>query len=447
MIKEGPDMQQGRFTYEEACSYIDEIPKFMKKNSLDHTRECLRLLGNPQDRFGILHVAGTNGKGSTCAFLASILKNAGYRCGLFTSPHLVSVRERFLINGDQISEEDFLAVFHKVKDLCVRLAEEGKQHPTYFEMLFLMGMVYFAEKKTELVVLETGLGGRLDATTAAGKPLACVITSISPDHTEYLGNTVEEIAGEKAGILVPGVPVIYDADHPAAAEVIAAAARDLSCPAYAVRRNQAELISLSARGIDFRLKADGEKGCVFHLPFLAEYQVANASLAIMTIRVLTDILHVSEQEICTGLDRTRWPGRMEMMGPGVIADGAHNEDGIRCFIETAKRFAKDTCVDLLFSAVNDKNFSGMIREICEGIPLRNVTVTEVGGYRRVSCESLAEIFLQNGCERAEAIADPQEALRHAMKIRGEGLLFCVGSLYLIGQVRQAFFESGRKKES
>ena len=242
--------------YEEAVAYIEETPKFTKKNSLEHTKECLRRLGNPQEKFKVIHVAGTNGKGSTCAFLTSILREAGYSCGLFTSPHLVKINERFQINEVNIDDDTFLKAFERVKVLADELVAEGSYHPTYFEMLFLMGMVIFAEAGVDYVTLETGLGGRLDATTAVENPVACVITSISLDHMQFLGNTVREIAGEKAGIIVPGVPVIYDGNDKDAAEVIAAKAKELGSPAYKVIQAGAKVLGNNKDGIDFSLEDD-----------------------------------------------------------------------------------------------------------------------------------------------------------------------------------------------
>ena len=204
--------------YEEAVAYIEETPKFTTKNKLSHTKECLRRLGNPEKKFRVIHVAGTNGKGSTCAFLTSIFREAGYSCGLFTSPHLVTINERFQINEQNIDDDTFLAAFLKVRALADELVAECSYHPTYFEMLFLMGMVIFADAGVDYVMLETGLCGRLDATTAVEEPAACVITSISFDHMQYLGNTIREIAGEKAGIIVPGVPVIFDGNDKEAAK-------------------------------------------------------------------------------------------------------------------------------------------------------------------------------------------------------------------------------------
>ena len=172
-----------------------------RKNKLEHTRKCLDLLGSPDKDRKIIHVAGTNGKGSVCAFLSSMLEQGGFRCGLFTSPHLVKINERFQINEVMISDQRFTEAFTEVKNLADRLVEEGDYHPTYFEFLFLMGMIVFKQEDVDYIVLETGLGGRLDATNSVLSPMACVITSISLDHVEYLGDTIEKIAGEKAGIM------------------------------------------------------------------------------------------------------------------------------------------------------------------------------------------------------------------------------------------------------
>ena len=237
--------------YEEAVAYIEETPKFTTKNKLSHTKECLERLGNPEKKFKVIHVAGTNGKGSTCAFLTSIFREAGYSCGLFTSPHLVVINERFQINEKNIDNQAFMSAFEKVKALADELVAEGSYHPTYFEMLFLMGMVIFAEAGVDYVMLETGLGGRLDATTAVEDPVACVITSISFDHMQYLGNTIAEIAGEKAGIIVPGVPVIYDGNNPEAAKVIRKQAEALGSPYYEVKKENTEILRNTSAGIDF----------------------------------------------------------------------------------------------------------------------------------------------------------------------------------------------------
>ena len=378
--------------YEEAVAYIEETPKFTTKNKLSHTKECLGRLGNPEKKFKVIHVAGTNGKGSTCAFLTSIFREAGYSCGLFTSPHLVVINERFQINEKNIDNQAFMSAFEKVKALADELVAEGSYHPTYFEMLFLMGMVIFAEAGVDYVMLETGLGGRLDATTAVEEPAACVITSISFDHMQYLGNTIAEIAGEKAGIIVPGVPVIYDGNNPEAAKVIRKQAEALGSPYYEVKKENTEILRNTSAGIDFCMENEYYGNTAFSIPFIAGYQVMNAALALKTAEVLKDMVNLPKDSVLRGLRETRWQGRMETVLPGVIVDGAHNEDGVEKFVETAEHFQKDYPLTLLFSAVDDKDYTDMIRTVAGRIRFQHVIVTQVGGYRKVPAEQLADIF-------------------------------------------------------
>lgn len=423
--------------YEEAVAYIEETPKFTTKNKLSHTKECLRRLGNPEKKFRVIHVAGTNGKGSTCAFLTSIFREAGYSCGLFTSPHLVTINERFQINEQNIDDDTFLSAFLKVRALADELVAEGSYHPTYFEMLFLMGMVIFADAGVDYVMLETGLGGRLDATTAVEEPAACVITSISFDHMQYLGNTIREIAGEKAGIIVPGVPVIFDGNDPEAAKVIRDQAEKLGSPWFEVKREDAEIKGITSGGIDFSVKNGYYGNTVFSIPFIARYQVMNASLVLKTVEVLKQQISIPEDAVKKGLLETRWQGRMETVLPGVIVDGAHNEDGVEKFVETAEHFQKEYPLTLLFSAVDDKDYTDMIRTILGRIRFRHVVVTQVGGYRKVPAEELAEIFRREGCPSAQAFEDTEAAFRAALSLKGEdGMLFCVGSLYLVGEIKE-----------
>lgn len=421
--------------YEEAVAYIEETPKFTTKNKLSHTKECLGRLGNPEKKFKVIHVAGTNGKGSTCAFLTSIFREAGYSCGLFTSPHLVVINERFQINEKNIDNQAFMSAFEKVKALADELVAEGSYHPTYFEMLFLMGMVIFAEAGVDYVMLETGLGGRLDATTAVEDPAACVIT-ISFDHMQYLGNTIAEIAGEKAGIIVPGVPVIYDGNNPEAAQVIRKQAEALGSPYYEVKKENTEILRNTSAGIDFCMENEYYGNTAFSIPFIAGYQVMNAALALKTAEVIKNVVNLPKDSVLRGLRETRWQGRMETVLPGVIVDGAHNEDGVEKFVETAEHFQKDYPLTLLFSAVDDKDYTDMIRTVAGRIRFQHVIVTQVGGYRKVPAEQLADIFRKEGCLCAESCEDVESSFRRALEYRGkEGMLFCVGSLYLVGEIK------------
>lgn len=421
--------------YTEAVDYIETIPKFTVKHPPEHTRELLSRLGNPQEGIKIIHVAGTNGKGSVCAYLNAMLLAGGKKTGLFTSPHLVRINERFQINGEDVSDEQFLNAFLKVEKAAKEYEAEGEGHPSYFETLFLMGMLIFKEAGVEYLVMETGLGGRLDATNVVEKPLACIITSISRDHTEYLGDTLEAIAGEKACIIKAGVPVIYDASQPGPASVIAAKAKEMGSPAWPMEPSFYEMKTQSREGITFTFAYPGGEKAELAIPYVAKYQMMNASLAFYTMHILQDVHDIPKNVLAEGLSKIKWPCRMEMAAPGVIIDGAHNEDGIAQFVSTAGYFAKENEITILFTAVADKHYHEMIGEICEGIHPSHVVATQIDGSRVVPAEVLAEDFRKAGC--TDVCAEPEigAAYEKALGKKGSGMLFCVGSLYLAGELK------------
>ena len=421
--------------YTEAVDYIETIPKFTVKHPPEHTRELLSRLGNPQEGIKIIHVAGTNGKGSVCAYLNAMLLAGGKKTGLFTSPHLVRINERFQINGEDVSDEQFLDAFLKVEKAAKEYEAEGEGHPSYFETLFLMGMLIFKEAGVEYLVMETGLGGRLDATNVVEKPLACIITSISRDHTEYLGDTLEAIAGEKAGIIKAGVPVIYDASQPGPASVIAAKAKEMGSPAWPMEPSFYEMKTQSREGITFTFAYPGGEKAELVIPYVAKYQMMNASLAFYMMHILQDVHDIPKNVLAEGLSKIKWPCRMEMAAPGVIIDGAHNEDGIAQFVSTAGYFAKENEITILFTAVADKHYHEMIGEICEGIHPSHVVATQIDGSRVVPAEVLAEDFRKAGC--TDVCAEPEigAAYEKALGKKGSGMLFWVGSLYLAGELK------------
>lgn len=421
--------------YTEAVDYIETIPKFTVKHPPEHTRELLSRLGNPQEGIKIIHVAGTNGKGSVCAYLNAMLLAGGKKTGLFTSPHLVRINERFQINGEDVSDEQFLDAFLKVEKAAKEYEAEGEGHPSYFETLFLMGMLIFKEAGVEYLVMETGLGGRLDATNVVEKPLVCIITSISRDHTEYLGDTLEAIAGEKAGIIKAGVPVIYDASQPGPASVIAAKAKEMGSPAWPMEPSFYEMKTQSREGITFTFAYLGGEKAELAIPYVAKYQMMNASLAFYTMHILQDVHDIPKNVLAEGLSKIKWPCRMEMAAPGVIIDGAHNEDGIAQFVSTAGYFAKENEITILFTAVADKHYHEMIGEICEGIHPSHVVATQIDGSRVVPAEVLAEDFRKAGCTDVCAESEIGAAYEKALEKKGSGMLFCVGSLYLAGELK------------
>ena len=416
--------------YNDIVNYIEEIPKFTVKNPPEHTKEMLRRLGNPQNSIKVIHVAGTNGKGSTCAYLASMLSAGGCKTGLFTSPHLVKINDRFRIDGEIMADEDFVESFLRVKKVIDEAKEDGFAHPSYFETLFLMGVDYYYRKNVDYLVLETGLGGGKDPTNCVEKPLACIITSISIDHVQYLGDTIAAIASEKAGIIKPGVPIIFDGHVEDASRVIEARAKELGSAAHKLMPEQYALKEQTRDGIKFEFE-----GTELQIPYIAEYQMMNASLAYFTMKKLQSVHGISDEKLKEGIQNVKWPGRMETILPGVIVDGAHNADGVAQFVKTVHQFRQNNRVVLLFSAVSDKEYDKMIRLICEDIKPHAVVTTQIMGERQVTAEVLAGLFREYGAEQVTAVPAVKDALKKAMDLQQDGMVFCVGSLYLIGEIK------------
>lgn len=426
--------------YQEAVDYILDVPKFTSKNKPENTKALMKALGNPQDNQKVIHVAGTNGKGSTCAFLSSILMTGGKTVGLFTSPHLISINERFQVNGKPILDELFLQAFHQVMKAVEEIRGKGFGHPTFFELVFAMAMVIFQREKVEYIILETGMGGRLDATNVVEHPLATVITTIGLDHTEILGDTIEKIAGEKAGILKAGVPVIYDARDKQSAGVIEARADFLGCSCFPFSEEMYKISLNNEKTIDFSLNNGYYEYTDFTLPFPADYQVVNASLALLTIEVLDGGHEIGMEARQKGISDTKWKGRMETVMPGVILDGAHNPDGIRELIKTLRRLEKNHRITLLFSAVAEKEIGEMVRQLCEETKISSVIVTEVHNSRNVPVSGLKELFLKYTEVPVKAEPVIEKAFLEGLKEKEDGLLVCVGSLYLIGELERIIKE-------
>lgn len=404
-----------------AREYLLDIPFWTKKkNTLEQVRAFLEELGNPDEELQIIHVAGTNGKGSVCADLTSVLREAGYHVGTFVSPHLVDIRERFLLDGTPVAEGVFERSFQNVLSAVQIMTGRGYCHPTFFEFVFLMAMVIFQEQKPDYVILETGLGGRLDTTNVIRRPLGCVITSISLEHTQYLGDSIEKIASEKAGIIKKGIPVVYDANQPEASAVICKRAEEMASAAYGLDRED------SYGQVDFA----------------APYQAMNAALAVKLLQVL-EIPGVDDQVIQRGLSSVCWKGRMQKIGPGIWLDGAHNPGGIQAFIEAVRKISgTDTTgqggLQLLFAAVSDKDYGQMIEMLCRGLPIDRVTVVHLNSDRGLEPAILKELFYKNGCSQVETYENVREALDAALRHKGEqDRLFAVGSLYLIGEIEAA----------
>lgn len=427
------------FTYEEAAAYIEEIPKFTKKHTLEHTKTFLKRLGNPAADRKIVHVAGTNGKGSVCAYLQAILMAEGKRTGFFTSPHLVSVNERIRVDNIQIDNETFLKVFRKVLKIVRQMVEDGIEHPSYFEFLFGMGMTAFAETDVEYIILETGLGGRLDAINAIDNPALAIITSISLDHTAILGDTIEKIAGEKAGIIKPGVPVFFDGSSKKAAEVIKAKASELGVSCREVTKNAYEIQEVHRKYIAFSRRSAYDKDVIFQVPMCGCYQAMNAELALEASEYLLAGEEIHMDRWKEALAELHWEGRMERVGAHITVDGAHNPGAMEAFVESVKALDESERGEmvLLFSAVSDKKYDQMIEYLCENLDVKAYVVTQIEDERGVPAEELADVFRRYTDRPVYCKERLEDAVRTAMNERGEtGEIYCLGSLYLVGMMKK-----------
>lgn len=446
--------------YDEITAYLNSVPKFTSKNTPEVTKRYLELLGAPDRTMKIIHVAGTNGKGSVCCYLASILMEAGYTAGAFISPHLVTVRERMMLNSRMIRQDEFIQAFLRVRTVYLQSgAGEGLPHPSYFEFLFLMFMSWIQslERRPDYVILETGLGGRLDSTNTVAQKKITVITRIGMDHMEYLGNTIPEIASEKAGIIRKQVPVICLKDPPEAWRVISsgAAAAGSECVSIEpesfadVRRISSEDVSGSSIAVSLHLPSGTELRTELQTPAL--YQAENAALAAAAIDCLRQQsgTEISDIQIEDGLQHAFWPGRMEECLPGVFLDGAHNADGIHAFLESVREMKNIGGRNLLlFSAVRDKQFHVMTDEVASSGLFDRIAAAPMRTGRslteRVLEESLVESFREQSMQAPpmEKYASVRDAFRSLMKIKNQNdRIYAAGSLYLVGEVKEILLEN------
>ncbi len=424
-------------TYESAVSYCLSVPRFTKKNEPEATGEFFDFLGRPAEDKKIIHIAGTNGKGSVSAFLQSVFMQAGKQVGMFTSPHLCDIRERIRINGEMVTREAFLEAFLQVRNglfgYWEKYPHKKEYHPTFFELLFFIGMICFSKGDTEYLLLETGLGGRLDATNSIRHPVLCVITKVGYDHMEYLGNTLEQIAAEKAGIIKEGTPVVYWKGKEEVDRVIEAKAESLSNPCISVSKELVDLHFFDDKRIDFSYNTRYYGYVRFSVSSKAVYQTENAALAIAAAEQVLGKNML--QPIQKGIAAMQWAGRMEEVLPKVFFDGAHNEDGIEAFLTSVGWDACKGERSLLFSVVQDKQYEKMAAMIMDCQLFDRIYTAPMQSDRSITREDLEVLFA--GEAEVSFFATPEEALREMLDDRGvDDYLYVAGSLYLIGQLRE-----------
>lgn len=424
----------------EAEEYINSIPKFAGKTELKNTEILLDVLGIDTSCMKIIHVAGTNGKGSVCSFISNTLVRAGHRTGLFISPHLVKINERIQMDNIPVTDEVFNRAYEAVLEAAHRMEQSGGKHPAYFEFLFGMAMFIFKEQKAEYIVLETGMGGRLDSTNIIKKPLMTVITSVSMDHMHVLGNTIEEIAGEKAGIIKPGVPLVFYGGDERVRSVLEKTALERKTPYEIIDDTKVSDIGKRGKFIDFSLNNRYYNKELFSVQSAALYQVWNSALAATALAWLMETdaeCGLTRDIIHEGIKTAFWEGRMEELRPNVYVDGAHNEDGIRAFLETAVSM-KDARQLLMFSAVADKDYDTMIKEICESGAFDEYVVCTVEYTRRAMPGSVFLDTFHKYTDKPVYLEETAgDALNRVLALRtADDRVFIAGSLYLVGEIKR-----------
>ncbi|SDK17632.1 bifunctional folylpolyglutamate synthase/dihydrofolate synthase [Natronincola ferrireducens] len=423
--------------YQEAIAYIHGTYKFGSKLGLENINYLLNMLNNPHKDLKVIHVAGTNGKGSTSSFMHSVLKTAGYKVGLYTSPYIEEFTERIQINGEKIPKQRLADIIAIVKEKIEIMVAEGKNHPTEFEVGTALALVYFAEEKTDFVVLEVGMGGRLDATNVIENPLLSVITPIDFDHMEHLGDTLEKIAFEKAGIIKENNFVVSYPQQKEALEVIKRDAYDKNSHLLITNYDELRIHHATIEEQQFSVEILGKQYTDIKISLAGQHQVYNCCMALTALEVLRRHrgIDINDEAIYEGLKDTKWIGRLEVLdkNPLVIIDGAHNLQGATALKHSVETLLKNYKVTLVVAMLKDKDVKGVLQHL---IPLVDkVIATKPNNPRAMEADDLAKELVIFGkeiyvCNKIE------EAVKKAYEVTtSDDAIVFAGSLYMIGEVR------------
>lgn len=438
------------FNYSNAIEYIENIGTFGSIPRLEHMETLLKHLGNPQDKLKVIHISGTNGKGSTCIMIESILRNAGYNIGLYTSPHLQKYNERIKINNIDISDKAFANLAQKIIPECNKMVNLGEGQITIFEFITALAICYFSENEIDYVILEVGMGGKYDATNIIKSPILSVITSIGMDHMEYLGDNIEEIALEKGGIIKKNSPTVLYFQSVYVYNVIEQICLQKNSNLYYCNTMEINIKCENLYNTVFSIKTNYYEYNNIILNMIGEYQIYNAATTLLAIEALKDIgLTILNKNVLKGLEDAYWQGRMELVSenPYIILDGAHNVDGITMLCEYIKKHFTNKNITFVIGVLKDKEYKKMLDMI---IPLaNNIIITEPISSRALSLE-IFETIVSKSIYKQKAIykeKDIAKAFNIAQEItKPDEVIICVGSLYLIGALKKIFFRRRNKND-
>lgn len=425
-------------TYNEAMNYISSVGKFGSNYGLERTFRLLELLGSPHEKIKLIHIAGTNGKGSTTAMVTKILRGFGYKVGMYTSPYLEEFEERIQINGENINKDILVKLLEQVKIAIDKVIEEGYEHPTEFEIITALMFLHFYNEKVDYGVIEVGLGGRLDSTNVI-TPKVSVITSISLDHMNILGDSLKDIAKEKAGIIKEGVPVILYPQVKEVEEVIIKTAEEKNSKVFFVKKDNGKLINIDYERLYQKVEISGCKNMYsVNLPLLGEHQIINLVVAIKTIEALFEVenIELDKNIVEKSLQDVKWIGRLEVLRrkPTVVIDGAHNIEGIKSLRNNVEKYFKYKNMFLLLGILADKQVKEMIEEITP-MAEKVYALTPHSERAELSEDLKKEIIKCNS--NVVAMENYEEAFISALKDADEeDIIIISGSLYMIGDMRK-----------
>ena len=414
-----------------------------KKDGLFNMKILLDILGHPENNFITIHVAGTNGKGSVCNMLSYIIKESQKKVGLFTSPHLVKINERIQVDNISISDENFLDSYNDVMDAIDIMVSKGYNHPTFFEIIFGMALVYFKKQKVDICIIETGIGGRLDSTNAIEKTWLSIITKLGFDHSDVLGDTIEKIAYEKAGIIKKNSKVVFFNAIDKIEKIILDKAEKENTKVFMCFPYEYKINKVINKTIDFSIDNKYYKYSNLILNSFAKYQIENVAVVLTSIEALKEIFEIKEEHIRKGLENFLIFGRMEIIGKKIIVDGAHNEDGINAFVETINDYFLEDNIELLFTCMKDKEHEKLIKGLSRLKNISKIIVTKVNNSRNEDEVKIAQEFKANGFENTEIITDYTKYVKDFVNNNEQKYLAVVGSLYLVGEIKKLVLEENK----